>query len=30
MHIFITGIGTNVGKTLVAAIVAEALRADYW
>jgi dethiobiotin synthetase len=30
MPIFITGIGTNVGKTLVAAIVAEALRADYW
>jgi dethiobiotin synthetase len=28
--IFITGIGTGVGKTLVAAIVTEALRADYW
>jgi len=28
--IFITGIGTDVGKTLVAAIVAEALGADYW
>ena len=28
--IFITGIGTEVGKTLVAAIVTEALRADYW
>jgi dethiobiotin synthetase len=28
--IFITGIGTSVGKTLVSAIVAEALRADYW
>jgi dethiobiotin synthetase len=28
--IFITGIGTGVGKTLVAAIVAEALQADYW
>jgi dethiobiotin synthetase len=28
--IFITGIGTGVGKTLVAAIVAEALGADYW
>lgn len=32
MHspIFITGIGTDVGKTLVAAIVTEALEADYW
>jgi dethiobiotin synthetase len=28
--IFITGIGTGVGKTLVAAIVAEALGANYW
>ncbi len=28
--IFITGIGTGVGKTLVSAIVAEALEADYW
>ncbi len=28
--IFITGIGTGVGKTLVAAIVTEALQADYW
>ncbi|HYF31131.1 MAG TPA: dethiobiotin synthase [Chitinophagaceae bacterium] len=28
--IFITGIGTGVGKTVVAAIVAEALGADYW
>ncbi len=28
--IFITGIGTGIGKTLVAAIVAEALQADYW
>ena len=27
---FITGIGTEVGKTLVAAVVAEALQADYW
>ncbi len=27
---FITGISTNVGKTIVAAIVAEALEADYW
>jgi len=28
--IFITGTGTGVGKTLVAAIVTEALKADYW
>jgi dethiobiotin synthetase len=28
--IFITGTGTDVGKTLVAAIVIEALQADYW
>jgi dethiobiotin synthetase len=28
--IFITGTGTGVGKTLVSAIVAEALQADYW
>jgi dethiobiotin synthetase len=28
--IFISGIGTGVGKTLVAAILAEALEADYW
>ncbi len=28
--IFITGTGTGVGKTLVAAIVTEALQADYW
>lgn len=27
---FITGIGTDVGKTVVAAIVTEALEADYW
>lgn len=27
---FITGIGTNVGKTLVSAILTEALLADYW
>ena len=27
---FITGIGTNVGKTVVAAILTEALEADYW
>jgi dethiobiotin synthetase len=28
--IFISGIGTGIGKTLVSAIVAEALQADYW
>lgn len=28
--LFITGIGTDVGKTLIAAIVTEALQADYW
>jgi len=28
--IFITGIGTGIGKTIAAAIVAEALQADYW
>ena len=28
--IFITGTGTDVGKTLVSAIITEALNADYW
>ncbi|KAK6033605.1 dethiobiotin synthase [Ostertagia ostertagi] len=28
--IFITGIGTGIGKTLVAAVVAQALQAAYW
>lgn len=28
--IFITGTGTDVGKTLIAAIITEALQADYW
>jgi dethiobiotin synthetase len=28
--IFITGIGTGVGKTLISAIITEALQADYW
>lgn len=28
--LFITGIGTNVGKTVVSAILTEALEADYW
>lgn len=27
---FVTGIGTNVGKTIVSAILTEALQADYW
>ncbi len=27
---FITGIGTDVGKTIVSAILTEALQADYW
>ena len=27
---FITGIGTSVGKTLAAAVITEALHADYW
>lgn len=29
-HIFIVGISTEVGKTMVSAIVTEALQADYW
>jgi dethiobiotin synthetase len=28
--IFVTGIGTDIGKTLVSAVITEALRADYW
>lgn len=28
--IFVTGIGTGVGKTIVSAIITEALQADYW
>lgn len=28
--IFITGIGTDVGKTIAAAVITEALGADYW
>lgn len=27
---FVTGIGTNIGKTIVSAILTEALEADYW
>lgn len=30
MKVFITGIGTDVGKTLAAAIVTKALEAEYW
>ncbi|WP_293304091.1 dethiobiotin synthase [Allomuricauda sp.] len=30
MKLFITGISTEVGKTVVSAIVVEALEADYW
>lgn len=30
MNYFITGIGTNVGKTVVSAILTEMLQADYW
>ncbi|HET6992680.1 MAG TPA: dethiobiotin synthase [Bacteroidia bacterium] len=29
-RIFVTGIGTDVGKTVVSAILVEALQADYW
>lgn len=28
--IFVTGIGTDVGKTVVSAVLTEALKADYW
>lgn len=30
MKIFVTGISTDVGKTVVSAIITEALEADYW
>jgi len=30
MNYFVTGIGTDVGKTVVSAILVEALTADYW
>jgi dethiobiotin synthetase len=30
MNLFVTGIGTNVGKTIASAILTEALQADYW
>ncbi|WP_224488531.1 dethiobiotin synthase [Robertkochia flava] len=29
-RIFVTGISTDVGKTIASAIIAEALKADYW
>lgn len=29
-RIFVTGISTEVGKTLASAILVEALQADYW
>jgi dethiobiotin synthetase len=28
--IFISGIGTGIGKTVIAAVITEALKADYW
>lgn len=30
MKIFITGIGTDIGKTIASAIITESLQADYW
>lgn len=30
MNLFITGIGTNVGKTIVSAVLTEYYQADYW
>ena len=30
MNYFVTGIGTDVGKTIVSAVLVEALKADYW
>lgn len=30
MKLFITGIGTDVGKTIASAVITEALQADYW
>lgn len=30
MKYFVSGIGTEVGKTIISAILAEALKADYW
>src|SRR6185312_12272693 len=28
--LFVTGIGTNIGKTIVSAVLVEKLKADYW
>ncbi len=30
MKLFITGIGTDVGKTITSAIITQSLEADYW
>lgn len=30
LKLFVTGIGTDVGKTIISAILTEALEADYW
>jgi dethiobiotin synthetase len=30
VRIFVTGIGTGIGKTIVSAVITEALHADYW
>ena len=30
MNLFVTGIGTNVGKTIVSSVLTEAMHADYW
>ncbi len=30
MNYFVTGIGTDVGKTIVSAVLVEAIQADYW
>jgi dethiobiotin synthetase len=30
MNIFVTGTGTGIGKTVISAIITEALQADYW
>jgi len=30
MNYFVTGIGTDVGKTIVSAVLVEAMQADYW
>jgi len=30
MPLFISGIGTGIGKTIIAAVITESLKADYW